>query len=222
MTKWQYITEERLSAARIAIENALADRDILTALSVAGYGESELWEGQALYLEARAQSHRMPEVEEETAVSEAKKALMRAWVDAEQAYVHTRRAARAVFRGDPETYIALKLNMVRKTSLDGWLGQASDFYNGLLDDQGCVDVMANVGYDRARLMEELGQVQAVSQAREVYESEAQKAATMTSTVLVDIVPVQLDAWMAGFEAAARTVLKDHPQWLKKLGLDAGS
>jgi hypothetical protein len=36
-------------------------------------------------------------------------------------------------------------------------------------------------------------------------------------VLVDVVPAQLDAWMAGFQATAREALRDHPQWLEKLG-----
>jgi hypothetical protein len=214
MSKWKYIAKERLNEARVAIENALADRDILTALSVAGYGEAELWEGQALYLEAQASQQ---EPEEETPADAARKALMDAWVRAERAYVHTRRTARVAFRSDPKTFIALKLNEVRKTSLVHWLEQATTFYNDLLQDENRVAVLAKLGYDRARLEDELAQVQAVSEAQAAYEAASQKVAEMASTVLIDVVPAQLDAWMAGFQATAREALRDHPQWLEKLG-----
>ena len=216
MSKWRYITEERLDEARVAIENALADRDILTALSVAGYGEADLWEGQALYLEAQALASQQ-EPEEETPADAARKALMNAWVGAERAYVHTRRTARVAFRSNPKTFIALNLNQVRKTSLAGWLEQATTFYNDLLQDDDRVAVLANLGYDRARLEDELTQVHGVSEAQAMYEEASQKAAEMASTVLIDVVPAQLDAWMAGFQATAREALKDHPQWLEKLG-----
>jgi hypothetical protein len=216
VSKWKYVAKERLDEARVAIENALADRDILTALSVAGYGEAELWEGQALYLEAQAQASQQ-EPEEETPADAARKALMNAWVSAERAYVHTRRTARVAFRSAPKTFIALQLNQVRKTSLVHWLEQATTFYSDLLQDEGRVAALASLGYDRARLEDELAQVQAVSEAQAAYEEASQKAAEMASTVLVDVVPAQLDAWMAGFQATAREALRDHPQWLEKLG-----
>lgn len=219
VAKWKYITKARLDAARVAIENALADRDILNALSVAGYGEAELWEGQALYLEAMAQASQqeLEGREEKTPVDAARKALMNAWIKAERAYVHTRRTARAAFRRDPKTFIALKLNHARKTSLSGWLEQATIFYNDLLQDDGRGAVLANLGYDRDRLEDELMQVQGVAEAQRAYEEASQKAAGMASTVLIDLVPAQLDAWMAGFQTTAEEALKDHPQWLEKLG-----
>jgi hypothetical protein len=219
VSKWKYITKARLDAARVAIENTLADRDILTALSVAGYGEAELWEGQALYLEAMAQASQQDEEahKEETPSDVARKALMNAWIKAERDYVHTRRTARAAFRSDPKTFIALKLNQARKTSLSGWLEQATIFYNDLLQDDDRVAILANLGYDRSRLEDELVQVQSVSEAQRAYEEASQKAAGMASTVLIDLVPAQLDAWMAGFQATAEEALKDHPQWLEKLG-----
>jgi hypothetical protein len=219
VSKWSYIAKERLDEARVAIENALADRDILTALSVAGYGEAELWEGQALYLEAQAQASQQDWEEdgEETPADVARKALMNAWIKAERTYVRTRRTARAAFRSSPKTYIALKLNHARRTSLAGWLEQATAFYDDLLQDDNRVAVLAGLGYDRARLEDELAQVQGVLEAQRAYEEASQKAAGMAGTVLIDVVPAQLDAWMAGFQATAREALRDHPRWLEKLG-----
>ncbi len=205
-----------LDEARLAIDNALANADILAALSAFGYDEARLNEGKALYEEARAlyevQRDRYGEQFAATQALEAK------WEEARRVYGTTLKLARQLFKDDTEATASLHLKGARARSLAAWVAQASTFYNNLLRHAAWVEKMGNFGYDQARLEAERDLVQEVIALNEA--QEAAKGLAQKSTKERDAKIAELEEWMALFRTAAQAALADDPQLLENLGFGA--
>ena len=210
-----YLTiDEKINRARVAIDNALSDEPIKALLIPFGYGDAKLTEGKALYEKVIALNQKQAkEYGEKLAATKEKDTLHDT---AHQQYMDAVDLARIVFRDNVKASLALGLNGRRKETLSGWVEQATQFYSNLLADPDLISAISGFGYTQEKLQAELAQVQAVpaamaSQAKEDGESQA---ATKERDAAVD----EMDQWMADFKVVARIALKDHDQWIEKLGL----
>ncbi|RQW04465.1 hypothetical protein EH223_07250 [candidate division KSB1 bacterium] len=206
--------DSRLRRAQLAIDNALSDADIRAALLPYGYDETRLQQGKALYDSTMA-LQRTQEVEyseQYAATAEFKKLFGTADV----AYMDAVKIARIALRDNTAGWQALELNGKRKESLAGWLRQAQQFFVNALGNADVVTAMSHFGFDQVKLQAAFDQVNAVAAANAAQQKEkgeAQQATKQRDAALDD-----LEQWLADFKVVAMIALRDHPQWIEKLGL----
>ena len=111
---------------------------------------------------------------------------------------------------------SLKLNGVRKQSVQGFLDQATPFYDNLVAGPAMKARMAKFGYPEARLVAEQKLVADLRQAVNVQlmESGEAQASTLTRDKALDA----LDAWASDFKAICKVALADDPQRMEQLGV----
>ncbi len=208
--------EERLLAASVAINNALADADIQDTLALFGYDQAKLNAGLALLAQAEAEVNRQKvEYGEQYQASQT---LETAWEAANGPYSRTLAVARVAFKGNPQADAALMLSGIRKQSLSGWLEQAGALYGNLLAQPELLAGLSGFGYDLAKVTTEYDLVQAVREAN--LAQEAEKGDAQQSTKDRDAAMRALDRWLADFKQIAMAALVARPQQLEKLGFGA--
>lgn len=206
--------EERLLAAQVATGNALADPDILNALTAFGYDTARITAGKNLTDEVADLIARQKKEYGEQYQASAQ--VQEAWDRADRAYMKTLKIARIALRDNVMAQNALGLTGHRKNSLSGWLEQAERFYRNLLSDETLLTAMAEFGYTAEKLQAEQELVEAVHSANLIQEKE--KGEAQDATEKRDARADELDRWMADFKQVARIALEDNPQWLEKLGI----
>ena len=215
-TKPKRTIADRLAAARLAIEGALADPEVLAELSVFGYEQTRIEEGLALYQETRslneAQMAKYGDQYDATANVNS------AWEIADSEFAVSRRIARIAMKDNLKALGSLRLNESRKKRFAKWTVQAEAFYNNLLAEPALITQMGRFGYDQARLEAEAAQVRSVIDADVV--QEGAKGQAQEGTLMRDEKLDALDEWMSDFKAVARIALTDNPQRLEKLGFGA--
>ncbi len=212
-TKPTLSIDARLLAAQVAIDNALANPDILAALQVFGYDLTKLTAGRALYDEVLPLVNQQKlEYGEQYEATETVKAV---WAEADAAYMRTLKVARVALRDNTKAQAAMMLTGPRKRTLSGWLEQAAAFYGNLLGNADLLAALAPFGYDQVGLEAEAALLQAVRAANLIQEKE--KGEAQEATKLRDAKMDALDIWMADFKAIAQVALEEHPQWLEILG-----
>jgi hypothetical protein len=198
----------KLSNRRLGLQNALADQEIMTRLAVYEYDQAALQSGLDLVEAADASSQAQgTEYGEQHQATQNLEAGFKA---ANAVYVDALLIARRALRDDPAATTALQLGGRRKSTISGWLNQATAFYKGLLDNAAWQAKLR--GYDAARLQSELDlveQVQELDRAQEKEKGEAREA-TNARDQAVD----QCDDWWEDFVPYASVALKDLPDKLK--------
>jgi hypothetical protein len=209
--------DEFLVRADVAIQNALNDPEILTALTVYGYDETALQAGAALVTEAET-LHRAQQAEYADQYT-ATEALNAARDEAHALYTEHLTLARVAFRDDSEARNFLDLDGRRKRTFSGWLKQAETFYTHLLETP---DVLAalQARFPLEQSVFEAGRAQIaalveLNRAQEKEKGEAQQA-TKTRDAALDA----LDAWLDDYRAVAEIALQDQPQKLEALQFGA--
>ena len=214
MSKPKVSIDERLTTAQVAIDNALSDEPIKELLVPFGYDDAKLNEGKALLEQTVTLNQKQDkEYGEQFAATQELHSLQ---TTAHKQYMDAVALARIKFRDDVKAWQALGLNGKRKVSLSGWVEQATKFYTNLIADSDLVTAMSGYGYTAEKLQAELDQVKTVpdanaNQSREMGEAQA---ATKERDASLD----DLDQWMSDFKTVAKIALKDHDQWIEKLGL----
>ncbi|NQT24065.1 hypothetical protein HQ585_01790 [candidate division KSB1 bacterium] len=206
--------DERLTRAQVAIDNALSDEPIKTLLTPFGYDDAKLNEGKTLIEQTVTLNQKQDkEYGEQFAATQELHALQ---TTAHKQYMDAVELARIKFRDNVKAWQALGLNGSRKKSLSGWVEQATKFYSNLLADSDLITAMSGFGYTQEKLQAELSQVQAVpaANANQAKETGEAQAATKERDAALD----DLDQWMSDFKTVAKIALKDHDQWIEKLGL----
>lgn len=206
--------ESRLLAARLALNNALDNPEILAELRRFGYGEERLEEGRSLLAEAEELVDRQKveygEQYEATAVFKEAQQM------ADEVYSLTLKVARVAFKGNQKARNALVLDGRRQRSISGWVGQARTFYNNLLDQPDLLERMATFGYDQGKLEEERARLERVANLNDRQESE--KGEAQEASQKRDAALDALDEWLADFTEIAEVALVASPQRLEQLGL----
>ena len=207
---------DRLTAAELAVGNALADANIRAALALYGYDEAQLQEGQSLYQEARALAEQQQVDYGEQ--HEASQNLGALWEEANSVYTRSLQIARIALRDHISAENALMLSGERKKSFSGWQEQAHTFYSNLLASREYMIAMALYGYTPESLASESVQVQAVTKANAAQEN--RKGAAQNAIQLRDASMDALDQWMSDFKTVASLALAENLQHLEKLGFGA--
>ncbi len=204
---------QRLLNAETAINNTLANPQILTAVTAYGYTEAILEAAQALHAEVVELNERQHQEYGEQYAATA--AVQAAWDEAAAAYSNAVKIARIAFRGNTTAHAALGLNGRRKESLSGWLEQSRLFYNNLLRNPAFITVMAPYTYTQTKLQTEAALVENVATLSELQDKERGEAqeATKTRDAKLD----ELDQWLADYKAIAEVALSGSPQQLEQLG-----
>lgn len=201
-------------AARVMIENALADEEVGRALISYGYHKEKLMAGKRLYDEAAALQNAQKKVYGERIAATA--AFYNARKTANEQYMKTLKVARVAFKDDPKADQALMLRGDRKQSFSEWLEQAQVFYENILKDSDLMNAFSGYGYSPDRLRQEaalLKQAVIKSLAQKQKTGEAQEA-----TALRDNKRDELARWISGLQAVVKVALQDDPQQLEKLGI----
>lgn len=203
-----------LENARIAIENALNNETILTALSEWGYPREKLEVGKTLYeTAASAQRQQKKEYGEQVGATDT---LDRTRTTAQKTYARLTKVARAVLSDNPGALRELDLNGRRKQSLAGWLAQADQFYQQTLANPAILEALGEYGVTTAKLEAGRAQLEAIRAAKTVQEmekGEAQRATQVRDTALEE-----LNIWLDRYLQIARVALEDDPQLLEALGI----
>jgi len=214
MAKLTQSIDGRLTAAQIAIENALSDNKVQSFLSVYGYDAAKIGEGKTLFETARQlQQQQKAEYGDQYAATDAFKAKLD---EAKTEYMRFLKVARVALKNDYAAFKTLELGGIRKHSLTGWIGQARTFYINALEDAGVMAKLNNFGISQEKLeagktMVDETEAANISQKKET--GEAQQA-TKDRDEAID----NLDEWMSDFFAIARVALEEKPQYLEKLGI----
>lgn len=204
---------ERLLAAQVAIDGALASAEIRAALALFGYNEARLQAGRALYEATEALvAHQRREYGEQYGASQSAQV---AWDKADETYIRTLKIARVAFKGNSLAEGALLLRGSRRETLSGWLQQATTFYSNLLAAPDLLAAMEGFGFSRAKLDGEAALVAAVRDANAAHQRE--KGEAQDATRQRDAKLDELDEWISDFKVIARAALMENPQLLESLG-----
>jgi len=204
----------RLESARLALTNALAEAELLSALAPFGYDESRLQQGQVLYENALTvwQSQQQKQSRRRAAAA----AYKQADAAASHAYMRAVQLCRTLYRGDPVTYRALGLAGSRKKGFADKVAQMRLFYTTALGNPQIQANLAEYGFSPARLQADLALVAALESARSQREVESGVVQDATHSRAQAL--SALEGWMREFVTVARLALEENPQRLEMLGL----
>jgi hypothetical protein len=196
--------EQRLLAAKVAIEGVLADPALQSALTPYGYDLAGMQQGKALLDQAQAlaqqQRARMGNQRRATDTRDTTQAQAHAF------YMRQVAIARVALRRDRGAAEALDLAAARKRTLAGWLMQAQQFYANALNDAAILTKLAAHGLTTEQL--EHGQAQVEAVAASAVTHQQRKDVKQEATRARDAALQALNDWMRDFTAIARVALAD--------------
>ena len=203
-----------LNDAQVAIENALNNPEILSALKDFGYTTARIQKGKALYnAAAAAQLAQTAEAGEQIAATAT---VQDVWETAKKSYMRFLKIARIAFKRNAGISTQLDLSGTRKRTLSGWLAQANQFYANALTNKTVLNGLKEFGTTEQKLKAGLAEVKAVevaNLAQEKEKGEAQ-AATQKRDAAID----ELQDWLSDYLAIAKIALEENPQLLEGLGV----
>jgi hypothetical protein len=206
--------DARLLNAQVAIDNAISNETLKTALAAFGYDDVKLDIGKALYNDAVAKQNKQKQEYGEQ--FEATDALDLAKSNTNTAYMRDVKVARIALKGQRGSWQSLDLDGRRKQTYSGWASQASVFYTNALADNSVKTSLSKFGMTEQILTDGLSTVQDVEAklAAQLKEKGDAQDATQTRDKAFDL----LADWMSDFIAIARIALEDQPQMLEVLGI----
>ncbi len=205
---------EFLNSAQLVINNTLGNPSILAAVSLYGYTEAKIREGQGLLEQAlAAQQKRQTEYAEQL---EASAEFETSWQTGKQVYMRHLKIARLIFKDDVNAIVALQLNGERKQSLSGWLLQANTFYLQALASAAIQAKFAEFNITVDVLQAAHAQIQAIEATNQKHQSERAEAqeATRHRDQTLDI----LNDWLTIYLPIAEMALEEQPQLAESLGI----
>ncbi|MDQ1353810.1 MAG: hypothetical protein QG657_4117 [Acidobacteriota bacterium] len=205
--------ETLLKNARRAITNALAYLDIKEKIQRFGYDETKLLAGHALY--KKAQSLYIARKTKWGLQLAATKDLIDLIDAVFVYYMEYAKLVRKRLKRNKEALTILGMNGRRALSLSGLITQATLFFQNLKDNQDLFNQVSDLGISQQVLQVGLDKLAALENEDEFHESVKGEAQDLT--VERNKVFTELNDWMAEFETASRSALKDTPQRLEILG-----
>ena len=206
--------EDRLLAANVALENTLADSEILGLLTEFGYDAAKINAGKVLYNSAQDKfQQQKTEYGEQYAASEE---MQTKWNEAYAVYMKHVKVARVALQSNYGAFLKLGLEGARKRTLSGWLVQARQFYSNAQGDTNIQNELVVFGITEAKLQEGkqlTDEVEAANAAHKKEKGEAQQS-TLDRDNALDV----LEDWLSDLIAIARIALEDRPQLLEKMGI----
>jgi hypothetical protein len=206
--------EEKLHKAQFAIENAIADPTVASAIAEYGYDDARMAEGKSLC--DRATELHQKQFAEYGDKYEATDELHKAWREADEAYRTTFRIARIALREKKKAWSSMRLYNANKRSLLNWLSEVNTFYSNLLNDLELILEMERFAYTRERLLAEQALVDSVAEAKRMRDTEQGEA--QYATMERDQVLAELGQWFDDFMEIVDIALAKTPQQMEKLGV----
>lgn len=209
-TKSKQSIAQQLFDTQVMIDNSLHDPEIQELVSAYGYPAEKLNAAKALFEAAQAAvNHQRLK---SGAQQESTQALAEAEAAARDAYRALAGVARAVFIKDQAQLIKLGLTGRHPKDLAGFLTAAYT----LLDNALNLSVLAEYGYDAAKLQTERGKISALETAN--LRQESAIGAAQQATVERDAALQALNDWVSQYRKIARVALREQKQLLEKIGV----
>jgi len=204
-----------LAAASKADAELGSLRATIRAQAVAAYGYDAARIGEGVAALSEAQTLVSQQAKEYGEAHQATEDLNKAFDKASEAYRKALKVARVVFL-DPAAIGALKLAGPRKESTNGFLEQATPFYDNLVASPTLLATISQYGFSEARVKAEQKLVADVRQAvnAQLRETGEAQLATRNCDKSIDA----LDTWVSGYRAICKVALADEPQQLEQLGI----
>ena len=206
--------DSKLLDAKVAIQNALENEEILKRLGAFGYNRARFNDGKDL-LDKAETLHRKKQTEygeKLAATSEAEEAL----ILANGIYKKYVKVARVALKNNPRGWEVLDLAGRRKFSQAGWLNQALNFYMKALENNDIITGLNQYGITKAKLKAGLGLVKDYETA--LRKQETEKGEAQAATKERDMAFDEMEDWLADYLAIARIALDDRAQYMEILGV----
>lgn len=203
--------DNSLERARIAIEGAMAQPELMKKLARHGYDRKAMEEGLALH--NRVKLHDTAKSEGIGGQKKFTQDFARIRQDIDVAYAYHLQVARLALRDDAMLWDVLQLNGARKKTVASWLLQVQAFYNNIHQATEAMNF-------RGVSQEELEQVRAMVEAAATLrvQQASKKGASQSATARKTQMRKELNVWMRDFLYIARFAAKDDAQQLEALGL----
>jgi hypothetical protein len=201
---------QQLFQAEVVLNNSLVDTEIVETVSEFGYTEVRLREGLALYEATLAAVNAQKSARGDQKMSTAE--MQTAYHTARSAYQSVAKVARATLDEGGLATLGLSGNMPRDVA-----GLILAGYT-LFDNAAQSGLLADYGYDTARLAIERTKIEALNaahQAQRCAKGDAQQATQDRDAALAC-----LGEWLAQYLKIARVALADRKSLLEKLGVSA--
>ncbi len=203
-------------AAHLAIDNALADAEIVARLAPYGYPEAELQRAAADVKDLDDLADDQLDAYADQAGTTAALNLRRERFHADPYMPHLT-LARVEFEGADDVGARKRLGLdgARAQGFHDWLRQARRLYHGLRDDAALGARMAARGLpasDVTAAAAELDQMDALEEGQEDRKGLAQQSTRDRDELKGDVAK-----WMSTYEPTCEVALRDRPEWLERLG-----
>lgn len=200
--------------AQVAIENALGNETIKTALAVYGYSKAKLTEGKVLYEDALTKQ--IKQKQEYGDQYQATDTLDNVKIEANATYMRHVKIARIALNGQRGTWQALDINGRRKKTYSGWVSQATVFYTNALADKAVSTTLSGFDITTKALTDGLAAIKEVETKLAAQLKE--KGEAQDATQIRDDAFESLQDWMSDFITIIRIALEGKPQMLEVVGI----
>lgn len=206
--------DSKLLDAKVAIQNALENEEVLDKLDDFGYNRIKLEAGLAL-LEKADSLHRKQQTEygeKLAATTEVENLLVRANGE----YMRYVKVARVALKRNIRGWEVMDIGARRKRSRAGWLEQALNFYKKALENDDILADLGSFGITKDKL--ELGLSLVEDYETVLRRQETEKGEAQAATKIRDEAFDALEDWFSDFIAIARIAFDGQPQYIEILGI----
>ena len=200
--------------ANTAIDNSLNAPDLLAAVTPFGYDAARLNAGKAIVSDLEA-LHNQKEIKYSNKYAQTGEKNSAREAAYDKYIVHVK-LARVAIKDNPVFERQLGLQGKRATDLNGFLLQATRFYNIALDNADIQTTLATVGIDTTQLQDGLSAVTAIQAAHT--EQINAKGEAEAATKIRDQKADEVIDWLSDYIKIARIALEDSPQALERIGV----
>jgi len=203
----------QLNAARVAINNTLADSEIHAMVAIYGYTNTKVLEGQQLYNAAIAAVNA-----QNAAAGTQRQATAQAAAAEQQAratYQALAQVARAVFARDAAKRTALGLVGNTPQSTTAFMAAARTLFDNAIAMPAIQQELINYGYSAARIAQERTVIAALEQAHQA--QVAAIGAAQQATREQHAALIALNQWVAQYLKIAKIALRSKPELIEKIG-----
>ncbi len=203
----------QLNAARVAINNTLADSELHAMVALYGYTNDKIRDGQRLYDAA------VVAVNAQTAAAGAQRQATAQARAAEQqardSYQALAQVSRAVFARNAAQRIALGLGGKTPQVVPAFLAAAATLFDNAIAVAEIRQELSNYGYTDARLAQERAMIAAFEQANQAQVAAigAAQQATRDQRAALSA----LNQWVAQYLKIAKIALRSKPELVEKIG-----
>ena len=203
--------DNSLERARIAIEGAMAQPELMKKLAKHGYDLKKMKDGLALH--NRIKLHDTAKSKGMGGQKKFTQDFARIRQDVDKMYAYHLQVARLALRDDATLWDVLQLNGARKKSIASWLLQVQAFYDNVPQ---VMEAMNFRGVSKEELEQGRAMVEAAAALR--IRQASKKGATQSATARKTEMRKELNVWMRDFLYIARFAAKEDAQQLEALGL----